>query len=408
MQMRFSTSGLFRINRLHLSLAFSFPFMAYGEAQSYPGPAYQQPASPPSTTKIQVLSEKVAQISANDQRQDIRIYHLERDVDKISSPAPKPPPSPETNTSTTPQLMPYVPYQVRKGDTLWRIAMNHRVSPGDIMGFNRMPNETVSDGQVLMIPQKGGVKATPQSVPTAYHTVQPNETFRSIGKKYGISSDAITKANPKVNPAKLMAGARLAIPAGASVLQNNAPVEMAYSHGLPAPKPAPAKTSATHIVQQGESLSVIAKNHNVTLASLQKANGITNPNTLRLGQKLVIPGGSIAASKPAPAQPKSGTKSTPAATPSSNPPAAGTGLANAPKPPAPPTKPTPPAPPPQAPSNRGVVAYRMDKGDTIDSVAQMFGTTGAEIRRLNRLTPNSPLHDGDEILVPGMGPVAGN
>ena len=162
-----------------------------------------------------------------------------------------------------------------------------------------------------------------------------------------------------------------------------------------------------HVVQPGESLSVIAHNHKVTLAALQTANGIKNPNMLKLGQKLVIPGGSIAASKPAPG-PKSGTTDTNSAPRGTSPPPAGAGLASTPYVPAPPVKPTPPAPPAQAPSNRGVVAYRMDKGDTIDSVAQMFGTTGAEIRRLNRLTPNSKLQDGDEILVPGMGPVAGN
>ena len=63
-----------------------------------------------------------------------------------------------------------------------------------------------------------------------------------------ITADAIAKANPKINPAKLMAGARLAIPAGARLPQNKAPTPLAYDHGLPAPKP--AKTNITHSVQQ--------------------------------------------------------------------------------------------------------------------------------------------------------------
>ena len=319
----------------------------------------------------------------------------------MSSQASKPSPSPETGSSATPRLIPYVPYQVRKGDTLWRIAMNHRISPGDIINFNRLPNETVVEGQVLMIPQKGGGKAAAPSAPAMFHTVQPNETFRTIGKKYGVTSDAIAKANPKVNPAKLMAGARLAIPAGANTPKP--PTQVAFDHGLPAPMP--DKKNIIHIVQTGESLSVIAQRYKVTSVAVQKANGITNPNSLRVGQKLIIPAGSLASSKVAPDKKP---QSKPPITPASNPPAAGTGLANAPSYPTPPVKPTPPAPPAPPPNNRGVVAYRMDKGDTIDSVAQMFGTTGAEIRRLNRLTTSSPLHDGDEILVPAMGPVAGN
>lgn len=399
MKMRLPTLGLFCANRLILSFAFCLPAMAWSQTPTYLGPVYQQPTSTSSGGKYQVLADKVAQISANDQRQDIRLYQLEREVDKVSTGAPKPPPSPETGTTATPQLIPYVPYQVRKGDSLWRIAMNHRVSPGDIMGFNRMPNETVIEGQVLMIPQKGG-KGAAASAPVAFHTVQPNETFRSIGKKYGVTSDAIAKANPKVNPAKLMAGARLAIPAGATLPQPKPTPPMAYDHGLPAPKK--DKTNVTHIVQPGESLSIIAQKHKVTTASVQTANGIPNPNAIKVGQKLIIPGGSTTASKVVVDKTTKPKNPPPAA---SIPPAAGSGLANAPTPP---VKPTPPSPPPAPPNNRGVVAYRMDKGDTVDSVAQMFGTTGAEIRRLNRLTTTSPLHEGDEILVPAMGPVAGN
>ena len=375
-------------------------------AQSYSGPAYQQPAGTPATSgKHQVLAEKVAQISANDQRQDIRLYHLEREVDKVTSPASKPAASLETGSSSAPHLIPYVPYQVRKGDTLWRIAMNHRVSPGDIMGFNRMPNETVVEGQVLMVPQKAGKMAS-TSAPVAFHTVQPNESFRSIAKKYGVTSDAIAKANPKVNPSKLMAGAKLAIPAGAALPPPKPAPQLAHENGLPATPPKLDKAAATHVVQPGESLSVIVQKHKVTMAAVQKANGITNPNSIKVGQKLVIPGGSATAAKLS----VDGKAKTKTATPDqSGPPPPGTGVANAPVAPTPPSKPVEPAPPPPPQkNNRGVVAYRMDKGDTIDSVAQMFGTTGAEIRRLNRLSTTTSLHEGDEILVPGMGPVAGN
>jgi hypothetical protein len=38
----------------------------------------------------------------------------------------------------------------------------------------------------------------------------------------------------------------------------------------------------------------------------------------------------------------------------------------------------------------------------------MFGTSGSEVRRLNKMSATSPINEGDEILVPGMGPVAGN
>lgn len=393
-----------------LSASLFLPaFRATAQSTSYPGPAYQQPTQQ-SGGKIQALADKVAQLSANDQRQDVRLYHVERDVDKLqASAAPKPPPAPssfEGGMAHAPALVPFVPYQVRKGDTLWRIAMAHRVSPGDVMAFNRMPNDTVVEGQTIMIPQKGAKPAS-GSAPAFFHTVQPNESFRSIAKKYGVTSEAIAKANPKVNPSKLMAGAKLAIPAGAQPPTPPKPPQMAFDNGLPVPPPS-KPTTGTHVVAPGESLSVIAQKYKITTAALQKANKITDANSLRVGQKLTIPGG--AASSPASVASKNSKGKAKAGAPTKpTPPVPPTNVAAAPVPPTPPEKPKPPTPPAPPPNNnRGVVAYRMEKGDTIDTVAQMFGTTGAEIRRLNRLNVNSPLREGDEILVPGMGPVAGN
>ncbi len=63
----------------------------------------------------------------------------------------------------------------------------------------------------------------------------------------------------------------------------------------------PSKTSGTssaapaeaqgneHVVAKGESLSSIAKTYGVTVEDLKKANNISNPNKLEVGQKLVIP-----------------------------------------------------------------------------------------------------------------------
>ena len=53
---------------------------------------------------------------------------------------------------------------------------------------------------------------------------------------------------------------------------------------------------AIHIVQVGETLSSIASRYGVSMAALAQANGITNPNFIFSGQRLVIPGASSGAS----------------------------------------------------------------------------------------------------------------
>ena len=49
-----------------------------------------------------------------------------------------------------------------------------------------------------------------------------------------------------------------------------------------------ASNAKEHVVEKGESLTMVARQYNVTVASLRKANNLTT-DTLHVGQKLVIP-----------------------------------------------------------------------------------------------------------------------
>lgn len=83
-------------------------------------------------------------------------------------------------------------------------------------------------------------------------------------------------------------------------------VEKRHTQAGTAAKPAPApmaKQSApvkkenggqtTHVVAKGETLSSIALQYKVSVASLKSANNITDERKLRIGQKLVIPGAAV-------------------------------------------------------------------------------------------------------------------
>ena len=65
----------------------------------------------------------------------------------------------------------------------------------------------------------------------------------------------------------------------------------ATSTTTPAPAESPAKSGKgnTHIVARGETLTSIAKMHNVSVSELQKFNHIDNPTKLQAGQTLLIP-----------------------------------------------------------------------------------------------------------------------
>lgn len=76
---------------------------------------------------------------------------------------------------------------------------------------------------------------------------------------------------------------------------------------LPAPPPPPPPDSGdappaggVHVVQPGETLSAIARRYGTTVAELTAANNIADPNLIRPGQQLTIPGGEAPSGETAP------------------------------------------------------------------------------------------------------------
>lgn len=55
-----------------------------------------------------------------------------------------------------------------------------------------------------------------------------------------------------------------------------------------------------YLVKPGENIIAIAQEHNITVATLVKANNLKNPDHIKIGQKLVIPVKSTGSSQDAP------------------------------------------------------------------------------------------------------------
>ena len=79
------------------------------------------------------------------------------------------------------------------------------------------------------------------------------------------------------------------------VIGEGAPSTSTSTSTTPTSTPAPAEPSAkagdgnSHVVARGETLTSIAKMHNVSVSDLQKFNRIDNPLKLQAGQTLLIP-----------------------------------------------------------------------------------------------------------------------
>ncbi len=57
----------------------------------------------------------------------------------------------------------------------------------------------------------------------------------------------------------------------------------------------PAPGTPAYVVSAGDTLALIAKRNGITVKELVEANSVADPSKLRVGQKLIIPGGKPAA-----------------------------------------------------------------------------------------------------------------
>lgn len=356
------------------------------------------PAAPQYGPLPNDLSLQVARLAANDHEQDSRIRKLEKDVSGIKGSSVL-----ANYDSSSASLRSHTTYVVKPGDSLWAIASRHRVSPGDIIQLNRMKSDTVIIGQQLQIPGPHGSSSTTKTTyKPYYHDVRPGDTSSTIAKKYNVSRTALMEANPRVDfGGGLVPGSRIVIP-GKNTRVDSAPVQTQTS------------SSSTYTVRPGDSLKAIAIRHGTTTANLAALNGIKDANKVIVGQRLILPGGKSPSRTITSSKPKSTPKPIAPASDDTVP-MPGVGLPDGMPPP--PSVPLPSqtasAPPKPAAnttsssdSHRGVLAYRVDATDSIDSIASQFSTTPARIREINHLQPTTKLNAGDEIMVPAFGAVA--
>lgn len=304
-------------------------------------------AGPPPPPKVYGtsgdLSSQVAKLRDSDKVQNLRLGELERDVSSIKRGGK----SSGTRYDGGTDLAAHTTYVARPGDTLFRIASTHRISVGEIQQLNRMTEDEVRVGQTLLIPSPHRLSSPTTSV--SYRPSTPGSSSTS------------------------------------------------------------ASSSAYYTVKKGDSLKAIAIKHKMSTSTLASANGIKDVNKIFLGQRLKIPGRSSSVA--------SSTRSSPPARESSDTvPLPGFGISEPAPAPAPATDLAPaPTLAPAAPSkpttsteesHRGILAYRVDRSDTIESIAGQFSTTPDRIREINRLNASTTLKPGDEIMVPAMGAVS--
>jgi LysM repeat protein len=208
---------------------------------------------------------------------------------------------------------PWTTVTVRPGDTLWHLALAHRTTIRAIVEKNRLTagGSVIHPGQKLLVPgrpsstpTRSATSAPAQARPasttaTVIHVVRSGETMSGIAKRYGVSLTKLLAANRLANTGLIFVGQRISVP-GAKAPATPAPSTPTPStpaHSTPA---TPSGAGSIYVVKAGDSMSVIAQRHGVSLTKLLAANKLADASRIYVGQKIVIPG---TVSAPAPTTP---------------------------------------------------------------------------------------------------------
>ncbi|TAK50094.1 MAG: LysM peptidoglycan-binding domain-containing protein [Xanthobacteraceae bacterium] len=127
--------------------------------------------------------------------------------------------------------------------------------------------------------------------------VGTSDTIDVLAKRYKVPAAAIIQANRMSSPRALQPGQQLIIPRRTAVAA--APVNAAAPVTHPAPAPAPTAVPSHHTVGRGDTLMNVGRRYKISAAKIARANNIAPTAQLRIGDKLVIPGGTVATAKPA-------------------------------------------------------------------------------------------------------------
>jgi membrane-bound lytic murein transglycosylase D len=177
----------------------------------------------------------------------------------------------------------------------------------------------------------------------ARHQVAKGESLYEIAQRYGVTSSAISNANRLGKSRSMRAGQELIIPA---VVAKAPDVDGERLSG------------GTYRVRKGDTLSSIARRYRTTPNRIAAASGIQVRSSLRVGQRLSIPG--------------RGSRSS-----------ASVATASADR---------------EAPSARPVV-HTVRRGETLYRIADHYQVTVDQICALNRITADGVLYPGTRLKI---------
>lgn len=195
-------------------------------------------------------------------------------------------------------------YTIARGDTISGIAGKFGLDTYAILELNGLQaNTLIYPGQKIKL---GGSSTAPEPAATAaaaagsVYTVKSGDTLGAIAARHGVKLSEVFGWNGLNLGSIIYPGQQIKIGGGTEAPAPSAP---APAPAAPAPV-APAATapaSGSYTIKSGDTLSGIAARNGVKLADILSANRLTMSSIIYPGQKLALPGASLAPASTPPA-----------------------------------------------------------------------------------------------------------
>ena len=193
-----------------------------------------------------------------------------------------------------------IKHTIIKGETISSIATKYDVKQSEIFKLNPSAKKLLKLNSVLLIPasalQKSNNKSatTPvvQNIPASEHEVLAKETLYGIARQYGISVNELSQLNPILASTDLKIGQKINVPA-ATIKTEIAVVTTTKTTPQKQEIIRTAVESPTTFVwevQPKETKYSITKKYGITIKEFDKVNPELGVKSLRVGQKINIPG----------------------------------------------------------------------------------------------------------------------
>jgi membrane-bound lytic murein transglycosylase D len=205
--------------------------------------------------------------------------------------------------------------------------------------------------------------SSPQEASWVTHTIRKGETIGTIASKYGVSQYSIMESNHLGRNATIIAGKELIVPV---------PLDREFARQEGSVEREYAAEGAVYTVRQGDTMWDIARAFGTTVDALRRVNYIERGGRIYVGQRLKIPAGAANFKQlNKPSTPPSYAAEAKAA----------------------------PSTPQVVMNSSGTKSHKVRVGDTLWEIARKYGTTTANLRRVNNLGRTGRIYPGQILQV---------